>query len=73
MPTNVCLDTCVSIICLGSNRGAHVISQSSALIEEIRAQFSLGRRVMPISSEQRLRAMRHYTDVIPPSLNNAIC
>src|SRR5258708_32147188 len=58
MPTNVGLDTCVSLICPDSNHEVHVISQSSVFIEEIRSQFCLRRRVMPISSEERLRATR---------------
>jgi hypothetical protein len=45
-------------ICPASNHGAHVISQGSTFIKGIRSQFSLRRRVMPISAEERLRVTR---------------
>ena len=55
MPTNDCPDTCVSLICPGSNHGEQ---QSSAFLKEIRSQFSLRRRLMRISSEERMRVTR---------------
>jgi hypothetical protein len=55
MPTNDCPDTCMSLICPGSNHGEQ---QSSAFLKEIRSQFSLRRRLMRISSEERMRMTR---------------
>ena len=39
MPTNDRLDTCVSLICPGSNHEEHVSSQSRAFLKETRSPF----------------------------------
>ena len=55
MLPNDCPDTCVSLVWPGSNHGEQ---QSRASLREFRSQFSLRRRLMRISSEERLRVTR---------------